>query len=225
MKHFLLLALLALSTTTYSQITRGGGGAFTIGMQMLPVDELLQFHPEAPKMSTSNIWLGGYGYFQFNRFIVGMKGGGFYGSEQTDVNYSYRMGGGMFAVDLGYKVLHTESYSLYPVLGIGGGGIGYSISDRADVTLGSDNTPILNEASYNYGSVLFDIGARFEKSFGYESGDCGAGGGMVGLELGYMFSPSKDKWTTSSGASVINAPDYSMNGFYIRLLIGGFGGG
>jgi len=225
MKQLLLLTILCLSTLTLAtaQITRGGGGAFTIGTQLLPTSELLQFDPSAPELSTSNISIGGYSFFQFNSFVVGMSGSGFYGSEKTDSRNTYERGGGMFTVDFGYKVVNSPSFSLYPLIGLGAGGFGYSISGLDDVVIGGD-TPAPNESSYNYSSFLFDIGLRFEKTLGYEEGDCGKGAGMVGVELGYLMSPSSNEWKTGSGASVINGPEYSMSGFYVRLLIGGFGG-
>ena len=226
MKHFLILLFCLISTLSFSQITRGGAGAFVIGTQILPSEELKAFNflGEGPELSTANISIGGYGYWQLNSFVIGMKGSGFFSSEQTDERYSYRRGGGMFAVDFGYKVINNDKLSLYPLIGIGGGGMTYSISDRRDVLLDTGENPPIYQGTYSIANVLFDVGVRLEKSFGFESGDCGKGGGMVGLELGYLISPSTDNWKTASGASVVNGPDYSLSGFYIRLLVGGFGG-
>jgi len=224
MKLYITILFCIIAFTVSAQYTVGGGGAFTIGTQLLPTAELQQFNSGSPELPSSNISIGGYGYWQIKSVVFGFQGGGFYGSTVEQGNLQYGQGGGSFSINLGYKIINTDKLGIYPVLGIGGGGIGYRITQTGDIAVSPDQGVTPYSAEYNWSSVLFDVGVRVEKIFGYESGDCGKGGGLVGLELGYMLSPSSDKWETAAGASVNNAPEYSLSGFYARLLIGGFGG-
>ena len=225
MKHFFAVLLVTFSFVASAQYTKGGGGAFTIGAVFLPVDELRAFSPgQTPRLSAANTSIGGYGYWNIKNFVVGFKGSGFYGPVAEDNTYSYSRGGGMFTVDFGYKLMNEDQIAVYPTIGIGAGGFGYTISERRSIDLQSDNTPVLYQGSYNWDSVILDFSIRSEKIIGFQSGDCGKGGGMLGIELGYLWSPESDNWKTSAGSDIQNAPSYSMQGFYARLLIGGFGG-
>jgi hypothetical protein len=223
---FFVLAFSAISIVTNAQFTRGGGGAFTVGMQMWPVDELKAFAPDGPTISTNSFSLGGYGYWQFNDWIFGFKGAGIYGSEKLDDNYSYRMTGGYFAVDFGYKVVNSNKFFVYPLIGIGWGGVGYNISEKFSLDLANPDAtkPVIYGGEYSWSNVVFDVGVRIEQLFGVRSDENGSGGGLVGIEVGYMFSPSSSDWRTSTNATINNAPEYSLNGLYARVVIGGFGG-
>ena len=225
MKKLFLLAFLASFLTGYGQYSRGGGGAFTIGMQTMPVDELKIFAPDMAPLSSTSLSFGGYGYLQFNKFTFGMKGGGYVGNESRDAEYVYSFGGGFFLGEIGYKVFGTDKTSIYPVLGAGFYGAGFSAATLGTVNIQNVDLPYQNTSSFNIQNVLFDFGVRMEQIVTFKNSEqCGKGGMMVGIEAGYQYAPPTDYWKGSCGCAVYGVPEFSFQGFYARLLIGGFGG-
>ncbi|MDZ7846460.1 MAG: hypothetical protein U5L96_06675 [Owenweeksia sp.] len=45
---------------------------------------------------------------------------------------------------------------------------------------------------------------------------------MTGLELGYLYNFPSSDWSYSGG-DVTNGPDFGLQGFYVKLIVGGFG--
>lgn len=225
MKNILLIAAFALSLTAFGQYTRGGGGAFTIGMQTMPVEDLKIFAPDMAPLPSTSLTFGGYGYIQLNRFTIGMKGGGYVGSESRDAEYVYSFGGGSFLVDFGYKIVGTDKTSIYPVLGVGFYGAGFQAAHLGTVNIQNVDLPYGNTSSFNIQNVLFDVGVRMEQLVTFRSSEqCGKGGMMVGIEAGYQYALPTDYWKGSCGCAVYGVPEFSFQGFYARILIGGFGG-
>ncbi len=225
-KSIIVFVFIVSCFISHAQYTQGGGGAFSFGMQMLPVDGLRAFAPEGPAVSETNFSWGGYGYWQKNNWVLGLKGAGVYGRELIDDLYTYKVTGGYFMLDFGYKVINKEKFSLYPFFGFGGGGVIYNVISKFSIDLADQGTdkPVLYNGAYNWESLVFDIGFRVEQLFGLKQKNSDTGGGLVGIEVGYMFTPTSNDWRTVSNATIINAPDYNMNGLYARILIGGFGG-
>jgi hypothetical protein len=225
MKKILILAALALSIMVNAQYTRAGGGAFSFGVQTLETAGLRQFYTEAPTLNTANFTFGGYGYAQFDAFLFGFSGAGIYGFEADDASNTYYFGGGYFAFDFGYKVINKQKWSLYPMANVGLGGVGYTISQNADMTVGGGEVPIFNNANYGWGSMVYGVGVRFERYFKLKD-DCegGKSAGLFGVEAGYLNSPKNADWTTGSRNRIIGGPDFSFESIYLRLTLGGFGG-
>ena len=220
------LLLLSITTLLSAQYTRGGGGAFSFGMQTWSLDGLDAFAPNGPTLPSNNLSWGGYGYWQFNDWVVGFKGAGIYGRERLDDTYAYNMQGGHFMLDFGYKVINNQKFGLYPFAGVGWGGAGYSIDEKWTINLSESgvNKPVLYSGSYNWSNAVFDVGFRIEQLFGLKQKGEETDGGLIGLELGYMFTPTSNDWRSNTNATIIGAPDFNMNGFYARVTFGGFGG-
>jgi hypothetical protein len=222
MKKIITLVFISFTVFAQAQITRGGGGAFSLGLQNLDTESLVDFYTGSMPISSNNFSFGGYGYGQLDNWIIGFSGAGIYGFEQKDESYVYSFGGGYIAADFGYKFVNNEKWSLYPFASIGFGGVGYSIyaNEEEDVTLGDSLS--FNSVSYGWGNVVYGAGVRVEKYF--DSKDPCGNGGLVGLELGFLTSPTDNNWTLSYGEKVNGGPDYSMRSFFVRVTFGGFGG-
>lgn len=222
MKKSLIFLIMLAGFQVNAQITRGGGGAFSLGYQSLNTEPLSAFYAGTMPLSPSNFSFGGYGYGQIDQWIIGFSGAGVYGFEQKDDNYRYSFGGGYFNVDLGYKIVNTEKWALYPFGSIGFGGVGYSIysNQTEDLTLG--DSVIFNNVSYGWGNVVYGAGLRVEKYF--DSKDPCGSKGLVGFEIGFLSSPTSDNWTLGYGEKINGAPDYALQSFFARVTIGGFGG-
>jgi hypothetical protein len=53
----------------------------------------------------------------------------------------------------------------------------------------------------------------------------GAGGFLVGFQAGYLFAPGSTDWRLDDINGVAGGPDLGVQGFYIRVSLGGWGGG
>lgn len=220
------LAFLTLTITTKAQYTRGGGGAFSFGMQTLSTAEFKSFDPNAPALNDAAFSFGGYGYWQFNNWLFGFKGAGVYGTKQISGDYEYSNSGGYFMLDFGYKVVNKQKFFVYPFVGVGWGGAGYTINSKFSINLDDpDNEkPAIYAGNYNWSNVVFDAGIRIEQLLGLKTEGDETGGGLIGIEVGYMFSPTSTDWRTNTNATIIGAPEFNMNGVYARIVLGGFGG-
>jgi hypothetical protein len=225
MKKIILLLTLSLSVTAFAQYKRAGGGAFSFGVQTLETAGLRQFYTGAPTLSTANFTFGGYGYAQFNNLLIGFSGAGVYGNEVEDAENVYYFSGGNFALDFGYKVINKQKWSLYPMVNLGIGGVGYTISQKAEIAVGGGEVVTFNNANYTWGNVMYGVGVRFERYFKFKD-DCDGGknAGLFGLEAGYINSPNNADWMAGSRTFISGGPDFSFESFYVRLTFGGFGG-
>ena len=225
MKRILVPFFLLLTISLNAQYQKGFGGAFTIGMQTIPVADLAVFAPDMVPLPTTSFTVGGYGYLQLGKLTVGAKGGGYFGAESRDDDYVYKYGGGNFLIDVGYKLLATDRLTVYPVLGVGFYATEFNVAVLGAVDLAQVQKPDLNTSSFNIANVLFDAGIRLEYLVSFRSSDvCGKGGAMIGIEAGYQYSPPTDYWKASCGCPVYNVPEYSFKGFYANIIIGGFSG-
>ncbi|MBI1316445.1 hypothetical protein GC167_06245 [bacterium] len=222
MKTIVLLLGMAVCSPLYAQYSYASGGAFSFGVQSFPTAELLNLTPDAPELNATNLSFGGYGMWQIKRFVVGFKGAGIYGPSEEFDGLKYTTQAGYWSLDLGYKVINRDALSLYPVLGVGWGGLTYTVASMQEAV---PTVPIeFNSAEFEWSGLVLDVGVRVEKLFGLKKTEKGQGGGFYGLELGYMFSPATDEFETAGGVDVMGGPEYGLNGFYARLLIGGLGG-
>lgn len=225
MKSKFLLAALVLATAAQAQFTSGGGGAFSFGAMSAPVDKLAAFAPGVEMPSNTAFSWGGYGYFQFNKFLVGFKGYGYYGGVVENDSYTMSNDGGSFLIDFGYKIVNQERLFVYPFVGAGIGGFGHNRSQKGNIDLIDGMMPQPNNFSASWVGAVFDVGFRVEKMLSMgERGKGERGGGFVGLEAGYQFSPENNNWKTAGRGDISNAPNFAFNGFYVRALLGGFGG-
>ncbi len=224
-KIALLISFLFYAFISTAQYARGGGGAFSFGMQTLSTSQFATFDPNAPSLNEAAFSFGGYGYWQLNDWLFGFKGAGVYGPKQLSGDYEYSYSGGYFMLDFGYKVVNTQKFFVYPFVGVGWGGAGYTINSKFSINLNDpNNKPAIYAGNYNWSNVVFDAGVRIEQLFGLKSADGETGGGLVGIEVGYMFSPTSTDWRTNTNATIIGAPEFNMNGLYARIVFGGFGG-
>jgi hypothetical protein len=222
MKRIYSFLFVIFSTTTFAQYSYSSGGAFTFGVQSLPASDLAGFFEQTPELSNTSFSFGGYGVWQVKNFMFGFKGAGVYGAPVEENGLQYRHQAGYWSADIGYKIINRDKFGFYPLIGIGYGGVSYSISSTEDIDVSTGQ--VLNGGDFNWNGLVIDVGFRAEHLFGFKSAGSGKGGGILGLEAGYMFSPQGSDWTTNGGGDIIGGPDFSMNGFYARLLIGGMGG-
>lgn len=230
-----LLALTALLTTVLSADAEaqrrgrivgmeghGGRGYFQIGAAQLDVDEINAALTAAgyPAFEENFVSLGGAGLASRNRLLIGGEGHAVFQSSETSADGQFRtsLGGGYGMFNVGYEVFRSDGLSIYPLLGIGGGGTSLRIGERAvvdfdDVLAQPRRGVQLTNASLLLGGAL---GADWLLGVG-----TGRGGMVLSLRAGYNYAPLESDWSID-GTDVAGGPESTLSGFYVRL---GFGGG
>lgn len=220
----LFTTILGLNLAANAQYIHAGGGGFSMGVQTLETTQLPQFATVSPVLSTTNVSMGGYGYFQFGNFLAGFGGAGIFGVEVEDAINRYTVSSGYFTLDLGYKVVNKNKWAAYPILKVGFAGVDYNINSLAEVVVGGE-TPNFNSVTYSWGNFTYGGALRIERYFSLKEDCTGSqGGGLLGFEIGYLTSPSSSQWYSSSRTKIMGAPEYQFNSLYAKITIGGFGG-
>lgn len=171
----------------------------------------------APALPETYLAYGAGGHGTFGRVYLG--GGGFKVigfSASNGTSSTSLTGGGYGFFDLGYVVLDTESWRVYPFASFGGGQYTLTVvqdrgrgSDSVDGILGAPGT----SADLTIGTPL--VGATLGVE--YVIPDVYV---RLGLEAGYRYAPGSPGWS-SNGLAVEDAPDVQPGGPYVRLTLGG----
>lgn len=201
----------------------GGRGYFMVGSSVIDIEEL-NSRLEAKqysKLSDKFMSFGGGGHAIMGRLIIGGEGHGLIGKETTTGEYKVSLNAGCGFFDLGYMVYSSRGLSLYPLLGIGGGGMSLKIADR--------QTPTFDEVLENpkrgtelvSGCFLLNLSFGADYLFNLGEGQ-GEGGLLLGIRAGYTFALVKGEWKIDE-ATVAGGPEVGVEGPYLRLAVGGGG--
>jgi hypothetical protein len=183
-------------------------------------DDLSRFGYE--DMDDKFFSLGGGGHVVKNGLIFGIEGHGFMGEEKLNQGYNTRLIGGYGFVNIGYELINYKNFSLYPLIGLGGGAIEYSMVQDArlsfdDVLADPGRTITLRNAGFMIQAAL---GTEF--FYPMHSNEHHEWGLVFGLRGGYVFTPITSDWWANED-KISGGPDLGINGPYLRLTIG-FGG-
>lgn len=228
MKQFSILVLIIiLCQQTFSQSTSqaGGGGGFTAGYGNMDVTDFQAFLPgESRDLREDHLLLGGMGYGMAGRFVIGGSGMGMIGEQSNTDSLKVSLGGGMGTFNLGYLITNTNKVQFFPMIGIGGGGYGISISRNENISVEEVRENPGREINISKGSFLFDfsLNLHFIPVLTYDEQSNSDGGLMTGLQVGYLASIPSSEWAFAGG-DISNGPDFGLNMFYIKMIIGGFG--
>lgn len=110
-----------------------------------------------------------------------------------------------------------ENIRIYPVAGIGAGGIDLEIVERAtasfDEVLGNPG----RGSKLSKSGFLLNLAIGAEKIIGLEGS--GRGGIILGIRAGYIVAPVKGGWEIGT-FEIPGGPGISLQGPYVRVLIG-----
>jgi hypothetical protein len=178
----------------------GGSGYFSFGVSFLSLDKLNQVLGDnnRAQFQSSFLNIGGGGYGVLNKIMIGGEGFGILSQKRDKENFRSVLSGGYGFFNLGYIIYDGEKLRFYPMVGIGGGGLNLKIFEMSEVDFKD--------------AVEYKIGRRY-------------GGWMLGLKVGYVFSPVVGDWKLGDEVVLRNGPEVGINGFYLMLNFGGYGGG
>ncbi len=207
------------------EIREGGAGGFMLGIQWLDLSELnSDLRANGFKaFSKSDLTYGGGGYGIIgDRLLIGGEGHGFYQEKSTSTHIQ-SLGGGFGFFDVGYIVVKRWGFHLYPMIGIGGGGLSMRLTERAVLDFDDIMADPKREALLSMGSFMLQGAAGLDYMLKLGSiPEMGEGGMLFGIRAGYTYSVSKTDWDMGD-INISGGPDIGISGFYVRLVIGGFG--
>ncbi|MCK9268943.1 MAG: hypothetical protein WC271_01325 [Bacteroidales bacterium] len=204
----------------------GGIGYFQAGYSFMDFNDLNNAFVQAgiPEINNGSVSLGGGGHYIFRRFLIGGEGNGLIGSRTANENFSVRHSGGMGFFNAGYIVLQRPLYTVYPILGIGGGGYSVTIIDRNAATASLqevlDNPH--QQAELSKGSFMLNFSVGADLFVFADRTQQGTGGFVVGVRAGYLLAFDTDEWRLDD-YSFTDGTNTSISGPFIRLIIGGGG--
>ncbi|CAM3514340.1 hypothetical protein [Salinibacter ruber] len=198
-----------------------GAGFFAVGTQftdLAPLNDRLG-GAGYPTFASEMVSLGGGGYgVVANRLMLGGEGHGLLTADGSFQGRNVSVGGGYGLFNLGYLFRPASGLRVYPLLGLGGGGLQLDIenagtADDFDDVLDNPN----RSASVGQASFLVSLGGGLEYQFGTPGEGRTA---RLGLRAGYMVSALRSDWQLGDSA-LAGGPDASMQGPFLRLTIGG----
>ncbi len=206
-----------------------GRGYFMIGGSLLNVDDLNASLSENgySELSDSYLSLGGGGHgIVRGKIVVGGEGHALLGRTKTssvgDQQYDTKLSGGYGLFNIGYVLFKKGGLNVYPLLGIGGGGVELKIA-QSSVGSFEDVLSDPNRGSeLSTGGLLLDFALGADHLFILGSDDKEEGGILIGLRCGYTLAPFTRDWNLS-GDNLSGGPDFGISGPYFRLAIGGGG--
>lgn len=226
--HLAIAITIPSLTSTARADNTGGRGHFAIGYMNLDTTDLNNTLAAQgySKIPGDFLTAGGGGYALFdNGLILGGTGLGLVSSEKQIIRngerYEQMVGAGLGLFKIGYAVVRTADMHIAPQFGIGGGGIAIDISKKEDLSFNQALDNPNRTVNLSKGGLALDFGITFNHLIGAVVDDEDRGGFAVGAEVGYVWSPgAESKWFDGS-TEVSGGPDFSLQGFYLRLTIGG----
>jgi hypothetical protein len=215
------------SRPSESSGTRMGVGYFMAGLRLLDTDPISDRLVAAgyPEVGSRFLSLGGGGYGLVGRWILGGEGHAL-SSTGAEPRGGLRaeLSGGYGLFRAGYVLFQSQSLSVYPMVGFGGGGMGLTLTSRRDSTFDDLLANPSGQVTLSKGGLLLDagVGAEFRIRLGGTEREHGFV--LLGVRAGYQFFLSVvDDWETAGGGKVTGAPDFGLSGPGVQLLVG-FGG-
>jgi hypothetical protein len=202
-------------------------GHFLIGGTTLDLDGLnTSFTNRGYSEFSEDLYIFGGGFF-FNevnsRFLIGVEGRLLVGDQTSSVvgvtEYSAAILGGYGMLNAGYLAVESDRLDIFPILGIGVGGI------RAKIAQSSFESILFNPhgpASVSTVSFLVNLGLEADFKVSLADNALDNNFFLIGVRGGYVFSPFSSGWYMEE-LSLTDDPDGGFNGPYVCLTIGGGG--
>ncbi len=225
----ILLILSSLSLAQEKATKSGGGrGYCMMGWSTLDLDELnVRLKSKGYTEFSNNFFsIGGGGHGIINKLIIGGQGGTLIGGEETvnlnggTLKTSVIGGYGLF--DVGYLVYSKKGLNVYPMLGMGGGGLTFTIKEISTPSFEDLLENPKRKVELIYGGFLVNVSLGVDYLIKFAEDEKGTGGLIVGFKAGYMLAPFTHDWKMDEN-DVTGGPDIGFNGPYVKIMFGGGG--
>ncbi|MEO0294212.1 MAG: hypothetical protein ABIN61_08360 [candidate division WOR-3 bacterium] len=204
----------------------GGAGYFMLGGNIIKLENL---NSELEKNGYSKLEenffsLGGGGYGIIGKVIIGGEGHGLIGKEVTSGSYKTLISAGYGFFNLGYIAYSNTNLNIYPLFGIGGGGISLRILEEGSLSFDEVLANPKRGVELSKGSLLLNLAIGGDYLLGLKENEEAKGGFILGVRLGYTIAPINGNWEMK-GIEISGGPDLGVTGPYIRIQFGGGGFG
>jgi hypothetical protein len=166
---------------------------------------------------------GGCFHRKDSRWMIGGEGHFLFVEEQDATiasgNYKTSLSAAYGFFNLGYLAILKGGLNVYPVFGIGGGGMWLKIAeDSFDKILENPN----QGSELSTGVFLLNLALGTDYLLKLKEDEKGESGLVLGVRVGYTYAPFKEDWETS-GIQIAGGPELGITGPYVRFMIGGGG--
>lgn len=204
-----------------------GRGYFQVGYMGLDLGSLNQSLTGAgyPTLDEAFLTLGGGGLGSAGRFVIGGEGHALLGRRETTSDGARQIsaGGGYGLFRIGYRAFSREGLDVIPLIGVGGGRLNLDILGRSAPVFDDVLTDPGRSSRLSSGMFLLDASVQASYRVRMPGRRRGDGGLLVGLQAGYTYAPGKTSWELDGINTVAGGPDFEIEGWSVRLSIGGWG--
>ncbi|MCP4632521.1 MAG: hypothetical protein GY855_06305 [candidate division Zixibacteria bacterium] len=166
--------------------------------------------------------IGGGGHVIFGKLIIGGEGHGLIRGNEKLGNYKTSLFGGYGLLNFGMTLISSGRFDIYPLVGIGGGGMRLKITERNSVSFGDVLDNPGRNSDMTTGCFLLHAALGFDHLVKLADTEFGTGGLVFGCRAGYIYAPYTSEWRME-GKEVSGGPETGITGPYFRILIGGGG--
>lgn len=225
----LLAALLCtLSAAWASSPAARGMGYLSLGLDCVNADNFQAAlertglgYPRQPKDYLS---LGGGALFCGRRLVLGIEGFALFSPDRSGADYRTSLSGACGVLQIGYAVLNSGNFTLYPLLGFGGGAFTWKVQRNAVPASFEDviRAPEMGVSLFN-ASFLLQAGFGADYWLALGPGERGTNRVVLGLRVGYSYSPFGRNWEiqlVDRTQELDGAPSFGINGPFLRLVVG-----
>ena len=202
----------------------GGMGYSMFGRSTIDIKDLnarLESKGFSP-MSDQFFSVGGGGHAIVNsRWIIGGEGQALLGDEVISGNYKNSLNISYAFFNLGYIVYSIKGLSVYPLLGIGAGGMNLKIAEKVTaLTLDEVLADPERGVELSTGGLLLNLAVGIDYLLALGKDEKERGGFLLGFRAGYTLSPFKGSWTLDE-IEISDAPELGITGPYLSIIFGG----
>lgn len=224
----LAILLLTLSAASASVPAARGMAYFSLGLDRVDnasfqarLDRTGAGYPRQPK---DHLSFGGGALFCGRRLVIGIEGLALFSPDRVGAEYRTSLSGACGVIQVGYAVLNSETFTLYPLLGFGGGAFTWKVQ-RNVVPTSFEETIRAPEMGVSLFNASFLLQAALGADYWLALGPGGQGTSRVvlGLRLGYSYSPFGHNWEiqlVDRTQELDGAPDFGINGPFLRIVVG-----
>jgi hypothetical protein len=204
----------------------GGIGYFQTGYSFFNQSKLNDILKASgmPELENGSLSFGGGGHFIYKNFIIGGEGHGLRGNSSVNDQYRLNQSGGYGFFNFGYLVYQRSFITLYPIIGVGGGGFSVTITDKTGLP-GNFNDLLADpkhESTISKGGFMLNFSVGSDFFISGTGSDKASGGFIIGLRAGYLLELNKNNWSVAD-EELAGGPDAGISGPFIRLTFGGGG--
>lgn len=217
------MMLMVTSGLSFGQAS-GGIGFFTPGIHTIQYSKLnSSLTAGYPQISNKPFVTAGAGYGIFHNFVIGGEGGTMHAGSFSEDIRQVDLTGDFGFFSLGYVVMNNKGLLFYLLGSLGTNDLQMYIhqKDQSASFVSITGEPFqATTLHYKTNMLKFSVAGLYTLQ-GTKS-EKGSAGLMIGIEVGYQMNYKQGVWEYDNGA-VTGGPDFSSNGFFIQLMIGGGG--